>query len=122
MISLQRVTVALLLAVVVMVPLVRTQKAGQADPRQRKIAFDSNRGGNREVYVMDADGSNVRQLTKDDKPASRPYWSPDGKNVVFVSPTGNSKDWRDHGLYVMDADGSNVRSLSISKAGDSHPA
>ena len=98
-------------------------------PDGRKIIFSSNRNSRSEqgseetrIYVMDAESSNVRQLTQDDRPAARPYWSPDGKKVVFVSPTGKSKDWSDSELYVMDADGSNVRSLSVSRAGDSHPA
>ena len=99
-------------------------------PDGKKIIFCSNRGVESEgsedayeIYVMDADGSNVRQLTTNERSATRPHWSPDGKKVVYHSARdGNPKDWKDHEIYVMDADGSNVRRLTFNKAIDGHPA
>lgn len=95
-------------------------------PDGEKIIFYSKRERDREqyqVYVMDDDGSNVRQLPKDDRPGGRAYWSPDGKKIVFGSANSwDPKDLKNWGLYVMDADGSNVRRLSGDKAGDTHPA
>ena len=48
-----------------------------------KIAFVSQRDGNEEIYVMNADGSNVQRLTFDPvgspKSDVNPTWSPDGK-------------------------------------------
>ena len=48
-----------------------------------QIAFVSDRDGNTEIYVMDADGGNLRRLT--DNPAIDwdPSWSPDGKTHCF---------------------------------------
>ena len=48
------------------------------------IVFHSDRDGNGEVYVMDADGSNPTRLT--DNPALEllPKWSPDGTKIAFI--------------------------------------
>lgn len=42
-------------------------------------------GRNKEIYIMDFDGQNVRQLTKDRNFALSPSWSPDGKRMLFTS-------------------------------------
>ena len=118
MFSPRDVTVALLLAVavVVMVPLVRTHKAGQADTRQWKIAFDSFRSGTQEIYVMDPDGQNQKQLTHTPgkgKGSGYPQWSPDHTKIAFNS--NRDGNWE---LYIMDFDGSNVRRLTRTRKGD----
>ncbi|TRO54609.1 translocation protein TolB, partial [Candidatus Bathyarchaeota archaeon] len=43
-----------------------------------KIAFNSDRDGNFEIYVMNADGSNVTRLTNNSDYDTVPWWSPDG--------------------------------------------
>ena len=78
-----------------------------------KIAFTSNRDGDFEIYVMDADGSNTIQLTNnlfalDDRAA----WSPDGTKIAFTSGREGEDD-----IYVMDADGSNPVNLTQNLAG-----
>ena len=67
-----------------------------------KIAFTSYRDANREIYVMDADGSNLRNLTRNPAWDSRPAWSPDGGRIAFESYRDG--DWE---IYVMDANGEN---------------
>ena len=54
-------------------------------PMQDKILFISDRDGNAEIYVMDADGSNLNKLT-DVRLLWFPMqaWSPDGSKVVFA--------------------------------------
>jgi Tol biopolymer transport system component len=52
-------------------------------PDGRRIAFDSDRGGERGVYIADADGHNVRRISPEGF-AAVPSWSPDGSMLAFV--------------------------------------
>jgi TolB protein len=49
-----------------------------------KIAFTSTRGGNKEIWVMDYDGANQRQLTSLRSIALTPRWSPDASRIAFT--------------------------------------
>ena len=73
-------------------------------PDGRRIAFHTNRDGNLEVYVADADGSNLVNLSRHPANDTAPSWSPDGRLIAFASDRGGS-----YGIYVMNADGSDVR-------------
>ena len=86
-------------------------------PDGRRIAFGSDRDGNREIYVMNADGSGVTRLTDNDAIDSGPAWSPDGRRIAFSS----TRDGRFE-VYVMNADGSGVTRLTDNDAFDWHPA
>jgi TolB protein len=50
-----------------------------------KILFVSSRSGNKEVYFMDYDGYNVRQVTRNGSINLNPAYSPDGKEIIFTS-------------------------------------
>ncbi len=71
------------------------------------IAFTSERSGNNDVYLMNADGSNVRQLTNHGAKDEDPAPSPNGAQIAFT--TYRDGNWE---IYVMNADGSNQRNLS----------
>jgi hypothetical protein len=73
------------------------------------IAFASNRDGDFEIYVMNADGSGVTQLTDDPEWDYHPSWSPDGSSIVFAS----SRDGEN--ICSMSADGSNVSCIADSR-------
>lgn len=83
----------------------------------RKIVFISDReraergpgveGNARDVYLMNADGSAQRRLTRFEKGTSFPACSPDGKRIVFGSTHEGSQE-----LYVMNIDGSGTRRLT----------
>lgn len=65
----------------------------QPSPDGRQIAFDSDRDGDRGVYVADRDGSNVRRVSGPGY-AAVPTWSPDGRQLVFErAETGNPRVW-----------------------------
>lgn len=75
-------------------------------PDGTTIAFarpDSN--GISEIYVMNSDGSNVRQLTTDATGSVNPNWSPDSSKIVFGNIRRDGDDETE--IYVMNADGSN---------------
>ena len=52
---------------------------------QPKIAFQSQRDGNREIYVMNPDGTNQTRVTNDSADDQAPKISPDGSKIVFTS-------------------------------------
>ena len=54
-------------------------------PDGQCIAFESYRDGNRDIYVMNADGSEVERLTDSDAWDESPAWSPDGQRIAFDS-------------------------------------
>ena len=55
----------------------------QPSPDGRSIAFDSDRDGERAVYVAEADGSGVRRIS-DPGYAAVPTWSPDGTRLTYI--------------------------------------
>jgi Tol biopolymer transport system component len=80
-------------------------------PDCRRIVFASNRddGGGAAIYVMAADGSNIRQLTRR---GGRdwdylPVFSPDGNRILYIATVDDKRT-----IWVMDADGSNPRRFS----------
>lgn len=75
------------------------------------IAFDSDRDGNREIYVMDSNGENLVKITNDPADDWNPDWSPDGSQIAFVSKRNNEQG-AERSIYIMNADGSNVRQLT----------
>lgn len=82
----------------------------------RKIAFESSRFSNSDIYVMDADGSNVQRVTFTGD-ASSPAWHPDGSQIVYQrSVPGLSFE-----IYKVNIDGSNPTVLSSTPQEDSLP-
>ena len=73
-----------------------------------RLAFHSDRTGQLEIWTMNADGSDLRQLTESPERDLEPDWSPDGSTIVFSSGRDDPANVR---LYLMDADGSNQRPL-----------
>ncbi|NJN67858.1 MAG: TIR domain-containing protein [Chloroflexaceae bacterium] len=86
-------------------------------PLTGKIVFRSDRDGNYEIYVMNADGSNQTRLTYDGAKDSFPAWSPDGGQIAFQTDRNGNWD-----IYVMNSNGSNQRQLTSDEAHDMYPS
>jgi TolB protein len=84
----------------------------------RRIVFETTRDGNREIYVMNVDGSNQTNLTRHPKNDFCPACSPDGQRIAFV--TGRYQDNCE--ICVMNLDGSNIDNLTRHPARDCEPA
>jgi Tol biopolymer transport system component len=83
-------------------------------PGAASIAFASKRSGTFEIYVMRADGSGTRQLTRTRADDLHPTWSPDGKRIAFASGDG---------IWVMASDGTAAHAISNGRlAQDAAPA
>ena len=89
---------------------------------QGQIAFSSNRDGNYEIYVMDADGKNQRRITNNRHLDKYPSWSPDGQRIAFTSSEDRDVAVGHRQIYVMDADGKNHQNLSNNDFDDSDPS
>ncbi|MEQ1765107.1 MAG: carboxypeptidase regulatory-like domain-containing protein [Pyrinomonadaceae bacterium] len=88
-------------------------------PDGQKIAFASDRDGNWEIYVVNADGSNPLRLTNKLAVDDEPTWSPDSRQIAFVRTTGESNSAE---IYVIDADGSNETRLTTNSIYEYSPA
>ena len=86
-------------------------------PDGRKLAFVSRRDGNSEIYVMNADGSEQENLSRQPASDSHPSWSRDGRKLAFVSRRDGNAE-----IYVMNADGSGLRNVTRTPRDDLGPA
>ena len=75
-------------------------------PDPPKIVFTSTRDGNREIYVMNPDGSEQNRLTHNPASDLFPVWSPTGEQILFTSNRSGERD-----LYLMDMNGENVKRI-----------
>jgi WD40 repeat protein len=76
-------------------------------PDGTKIAFMNNYDGDYEICVMNADGTGVRQLTKNSSTDTYPTWSPDGMKIAFASNRDGDVD-----IWVMNADGTEQTNIT----------
>jgi Tol biopolymer transport system component/predicted Ser/Thr protein kinase len=87
-------------------------------PDGKRIAFASNRGGEQQIWVADADGTNISPLTSFSSGiAGSPQWSPDGQVIVFdARPNGDPE------IYTVSAAGGSVKQLTHSPGEDHVPS
>jgi TolB protein len=79
----------------------------------RNRAWEFEARDNWEIYVMEADGTNLINLTNHPARDRSPAWSPDGQQIAFTS--NRDDNWE---VYVMNADGTNLINLTNHPAGD----
>lgn len=83
-------------------------------PDGARIAFHVGSGGKAQIHVIDADGSDLRQIT--DEPGHSSFfdgWSPDGTRLAFTRYRPDAAD-----VYVVNADGSGLVNLTASASDD----
>jgi Tol biopolymer transport system component len=73
-----------------------------------------------EVFVMNRDGSNVRQVTRLGGANFAPSWFPDGKRIIFSSNSHDPKG-RDFDLYAINLDGSHLERITFNDTFDGFP-
>ena len=102
----KRMKSSLLLAIVFIGSLSMIHSNQMASAEGGKIAFSLDG----EIYIIDADGKNLRQLT--DHPAwdSKPVWLPDGRHIAFVSDRRGG-----FSTYTMELAGDNIAGDNIKK-------
>lgn len=99
--------------------LMGTAQPSRADDDEAgEIAFASDRAGNMDIWVMNADGTNPVQLTNDPLPEVFPAWSPDGTKIAFVRGARMSGEQE---IWVMKADGTRQRQLTFNREDDIMP-
>ena len=95
-----------------------TRQTGQvltptANPRDPEVAFLSDSGGHANLWVVNTESGQLRQLTHERDPnvaMGVPVWSPDGRAIAFVSSRGNQG--LTFGVWLVDPDGSNLRNVA----------
>ena len=68
------------------------QLTGKRGVAETKIAFLSHKDKGTEIYVVDFDGENTKQVTNDGTLNLTPTWSPNGRWLVYTSYAGNNPD------------------------------
>ena len=87
-----------------------------ASPNGDKIAFVAPEGGHTEIFVANADGSNVKRLTSGTLSADQPAWSPDGTRIAYRL----SANFSPARIWVMNADGTNPHAITNDAPGEHH--
>ena len=82
----------------------------------KHILFQSNESGKWQIYVMNENGSNIRQITKDSSNNNFLDWSPDNKKIAFVSDRTGDEE-----IFVMNANGTDQKQLTFTHARNIHP-
>lgn len=92
-----------------------------------QVAFASTRLGLPQLFLVNADGTDLVQITNMEQGACQPSWSPDGLQLAFISPCGGRGEfyetiYNESSLYIINADGTGLKQLTPSPGSDFDPA
>ena len=88
-----------------------------------EIAFASQRTGVMQIWIVNAETKQLRQITNVRDGACQPTWSPDGQRLAFISPCNSKKEiYEGVGMFLIKADGTGMTPLPASPEGDFDPA
>jgi serine/threonine protein kinase len=94
-----------------------------ASPASGEIAFASIVNKAAQIFLINADGSNLRQLTQAPNGACSFSWKPDGRELIYASPCrAKSLLYPDSGLYLLDLETGLTRPLLKEVQGEFDPA
>ncbi len=95
----------------------KSELAQQYSPDGKRVAFESDRGGNLEIWVCESDGGNCSQLTWIGAAYTGvPSWSPDGHQIAFYSRVDETSQ-----IFVIGADGGAPQRLTSGRSNNSYP-
>ena len=93
-----------------------TMSASSRSPDGTKIAFTSERDGNAEIYIMNADGTNITQLTDNDELIHGvPNWTFDGSKIIFDACPNDGSNCVANNSFItfsINPDGTNLTQLT----------
>lgn len=93
-------------------------------PDGEHLVFEAYKNGKDRIFKMKSDGSDLMQLTVEDRWGSRPSWSPDGEKIMFTSSSPDILG--DSGkpvvqIYTMKSDGTEIRRFMVNTKADNTP-
>ncbi len=94
-----------------------TEHGARFSPTGTRIVYVSDEGGNNDIWVADADGTNAVRLTNTTASEGAPAWTPDGTRLVYESDAGGKVQ-----VWIMSADGSNQRQLTMGDRTNQQPS
>ena len=86
-------------------------------PDRTRIAFSSNRSGTFDIWLMDADGTQLTRLTSDNGNETEPVWTPDGTRIVYTSSVDGQTQ-----IASIGVDGSDMKQLTETTGGNISPS
>jgi len=92
---------------------------GAVSPDGTKIVFARNLSQGHALFLMNSDGSGVRQITTHEDPLGGVHatWSPDGRHIIYADSVGDALE-----LFMCDPDGKNIRQLTTLGKGATSPS
>lgn len=93
-----------------------TNEEPSFSPDGSQLVFTSDYDSNLDLWIINADGSGLRQLTFGDIREEEPDWSPDGLSILFRSNEGESLD-----IWRIRPDGSDLTQITITPGNEGQP-